>query len=532
MQLIYSKCFLVGINIWDCDIRFLVFDVGGVGLMLDLDRFFSFESKILYFRIVLFTGFLAYPLFGFVYRSYMAFSDPLPFSYRWVSSLFFLVLFVSTFFSNFIREKINDVLYFAVGFAFLQLVYFAFINDYSLNFALSVLIVIMILNFLFDGDFKLKYFNLFMVVSVFSSLLLASSIVDRFFYGSSVLFVVLISYYISRARYKSRKKFESLFQYSPAGLVRCNGKGKILDVNETFIDISGVESEDELVGLNVFDLLKLEGLDEDKLVSEGLDLPSVKKVEFPSGKESWIGFTFEPVDLKSDSETGFILAIQDVSRRKKAQEMEKLLHDLLRHDVRNKIQVAYGYQELLNEYDLPEEIEDYVKKSLNALEDGKNLINKVRTLMKLEESEKVEEIEINQIIKDSLSDMKERANEKGIEINYEEISCKVLGGILLKELFDNLLENSLDHSGCETVKISGRTSENKCIITVEDDGKGISDDKKEKIFEKGFKDSKTGGSGLGMYLVHEIISLYDGKIEVLDSEMGGVRFNVYLKRIG
>ncbi len=68
-------------------------------------------------------------------------------------------------------------------------------------------------------------------------------------------------------------------------------------------------------------------------------------------------------------------------------------------------------------------------------------------------------------------------------------------------------------------------------MTVEDDGKGIPDDIKDKIFKRGFKKSKEGGSGLGMYLVKEIAESYGGRIEVKDSEMGGARFDVNLKRV-
>ncbi|MFW6142563.1 MAG: sensor histidine kinase, partial [Candidatus Saliniplasma sp.] len=69
-----------------------------------------------------------------------------------------------------------------------------------------------------------------------------------------------------------------------------------------------------------------------------------------------------------------------------------------------------------------------------------------------------------------------------------------------------------------------------CIVTVEDDGKGIADDIKEKIFERGFKKGENAGSGLGMYLVKEIVESYGGSIDVKDSELGGARFDVILKR--
>jgi len=65
---------------------------------------------------------------------------------------------------------------------------------------------------------------------------------------------------------------------------------------------------------------------------------------------------------------------------------------------------------------------------------------------------------------------------------------------------------------------------------VEDNGKGIPDEKKDKIFERGFKDEETGGTGLGLYLAKQITENYDGNIEVKDSELGGARFDIYLQK--
>lgn len=108
--------------------------------------------------------------------------------------------------------------------------------------------------------------------------------------------------------------------------------------------------------------------------------------------------------------------------------------------------------------------------------------------------------------------------------------CKVRGGTLLEELFSNLLENSIIHSECDEIRISTRAEKDECVITVENNGKGIPKEDKEKIFKKGFKSGDTGGSGLGLYLVKEIAESYGGSIEVKDSEFGGARFDVHLKK--
>lgn len=188
-----------------------------------------------------------------------------------------------------------------------------------------------------------------------------------------------------------------------------------------------------------------------------------------------------------------------------------------------------GYLELLQGCDLPEEAEGFVRKAEEGIGDSMDLIEKVRTLRSIDREE-IEEVGISSIIKNVISERGSKAQEKDMEIEYEEISCNILGGVLLEELFSNLLENSIQHSGGDRIRITSREKEEECVITVEDDGKGIPDEYKDKIFERGFKSEESGGSGLGMHLVKKIIESYDGSIEVKDSELGGARFDVCLKR--
>ncbi|MFW6064919.1 MAG: sensor histidine kinase, partial [Candidatus Natronoplasma sp.] len=119
---------------------------------------------------------------------------------------------------------------------------------------------------------------------------------------------------------------------------------------------------------------------------------------------------------------------------------------------------------------------------------------------------------------------------EGIDIEVQTSGCKVKGGTLLQEMISNLVENSIKHSDCDKIRIKSECEGDECIVTVEDDGKGISDEVKEKIFDRGFTKGENAGSGLGMYLVKEIVGSYGGRVEVKDSELGGARFDVRLKK--
>lgn len=223
-------------------------------------------------------------------------------------------------------------------------------------------------------------------------------------------------------------------------------------------------------------------------------------------------------------------AREEIRRRKEAEEREKFLYSLLRHDVRNRTQVVQGYHELLRDTDLSEKQAKLLERAANGTREGIEIIEKVRTLREISGEEETEEVDIGFIIKSVVDERDIQASEEGINIKFEEFECEVEGGPLLEELFSNLLENSIVHSVCETIQISSEETEDKCVITVEDDGCGMDQGEMDKVFDKGYKKGETGGTGLGLYLVKEIAENYGGSVEVRDSKLGGARFDTHLKR--
>ncbi|KXA88888.1 hypothetical protein AKJ62_04235, partial [candidate division MSBL1 archaeon SCGC-AAA259D14] len=239
----------------------------------------------------------------------------------------------------------------------------------------------------------------------------------------------------------------------------------------------------------------------------------------------------KPISVTDSGKPEEVLVIaRNITSRKEAEEREDFLHSLLRHDVRNKAQVVRGYLELIEDYDLPEEVEDYLSKAEEATESSVGIIEKVRTLRDLSETEEMKKIELRSLIQNVIDEHEEVFSESVFELECEGEEIEVQGGPFLEELFSNLIENAVKHTDCDKIKISSKEEGDMSKVTVEDDGKGIPDDIKDRVFEKGFNDEKTGGSGLGLYLVREIAENYGGSVEVKDSELGGARFDVHLQK--
>ncbi|KXA92234.1 hypothetical protein AKJ64_03685 [candidate division MSBL1 archaeon SCGC-AAA259E17] len=332
---------------------------------------------------------------------------------------------------------------------------------------------------------------------------------------------------------KERERYEELFEGANEFIVTTDKEGYVKRVNERVKEFSGY-SEDELIGESI---LKIAHPDDEeryiefwKRILDGESPAYELKGESKDGSTTHIIVRGRPI-----VEDGEVVEIQynaqDITQRKRAENRRDFLHSLLRHDLRNKIQVVRGFLELMEDFDLPEEAEDYLEKASKGIRGGMTLIEKVKTLRKIEDEE-VEEVDLEPLIRGAVESCKSTTSEMDflIEVECSEEGCKVEAGPLLEAVFSNLLGNSVQHSGGSKVRISNESTDGEMVCIIEDDGKGIPDEEKDKIFEKGYKKGENAGTGLGMYLVKEITDTYGGSVEVRDSELGGARFDVHLKK--
>ncbi|MFP4051036.1 MAG: PAS domain S-box protein [Thermoplasmata archaeon] len=330
---------------------------------------------------------------------------------------------------------------------------------------------------------------------------------------------------------ESEKKFRSYVENSPYGVFVVDSEGNYIEVNEAACEMTGY-TEDELCNMKILDFVPLTPRNEAKETFEELLKTGEMRTELPYLKKDgsrnyWI---INAVKLSEDRYIGFTV---DITKRREAEERGEFLHSLLRHDVQNKTQLVKGYLDLLEEedVDLPDEAKNYIQKAKKATTLSDEIIEKVKKLKQIKQEDEIGEVEMDSLLDQILTEHKSQLEKEGIDIEVQTSGCKVKGGTLLQETISNLVENSIKHSDCDKIRIQAECEDNECVVTVEDDGKGIPDEAKEKIFERGFKEGENAGSGLGMYLVKEIVESYGGSVEVKDSELGGARFDVHLQRI-
>lgn len=102
----------------------------------------------------------------------------------------------------------------------------------------------------------------------------------------------------------------------------------------------------------------------------------------------------------------------------------------------------------------------------------------------------------------------------------------------LTSVVTNLIENAMKYSGqCETVGVKLFSKEDKVFLQVADHGIGIADDEKSRIFDKFYRvgsenTRNTKGTGLGLYIVKEVLDKHQASIKVKDNRPTGSIFEV------
>jgi len=328
-------------------------------------------------------------------------------------------------------------------------------------------------------------------------------------------------------------RFRRISEISPFAVILIDKKsGLIKDANKAAENLIECNRED-IIGQNY---LELHPEDEKEIIKEVINNNNSNELSF--SREFHINRYNDdeiPVEIMNstvkfgDDEVEYF-ALKDITFRKNMRDREDFLHSILRHDVKNKTQVIHGYLKLIKEYNIPEEARDYIARSIKTAEEGLDIINKVRTMSNLKRDIKMEDIELCSVV-DKVIEANEVIFEKReIETECDKKDIHVKGGPLIEELFSNIIDNAIKHADCDLLKISAEVLENKVEVRIEDDGKGIPDKVKNKLFRRGYKSGETAGSGLGLYIVKKIVDSYNGDIEVKDSDLGGVCFVISFKK--
>ena len=209
------------------------------------------------------------------------------------------------------------------------------------------------------------------------------------------------------------------------------------------------------------------------------------------------------------------------------------------HEFKTPLTAIEGYAMLLQDSTLPPaEREEYLNRILLNTHRLSTLVGNILMLSKIENKSLSEQsivFRLDEQIRQALLQLEPRWTEKRLELDVELDSVQYTGfEALCMQLWTNLIGNAVKFSPeGGTVRVLLRDRDTRIVVTVADEGEGMSEETQRHIFEKfyqGDTSHRSEGNGLGLALVKRIVAACEGSIAVESAPGEGAVFTLELPK--
>ena len=346
-----------------------------------------------------------------------------------------------------------------------------------------------------------------------------------------------IEHYIDITERKARESelraerglLDRILKTSPIGIVILDAEGRIDRANEQAEATFGL-TEARIAGRTYDDPdWRIRDADGDPIPSEELPVARVlatgepvygfeHAIVDPAGEEQWLSVNAAPITDADGSIRRVVCTVVDITDDRAAEcrlaeQNERLAEfaSIVSHDLRNPLNVVGGSLELAAETGEADHFER-ARRGLNRMED---LIADLLVLAREGHPlEAAESLRLGDVVAECWGTLP--TNGATLEIETE----RVVEGdrSRLRQLFENLFRNSIEHGGSSVTITVGDTDEG---FYVADDGPGVAPAIRENLFERGSTTSREG-TGLGLYIVTQVAEAHGWSVELADTD-GGTR---------
>ncbi len=330
----------------------------------------------------------------------------------------------------------------------------------------------------------------------------------------------------------SEEKYKQLAHLSSEGIIRTDARGDIVFVNPRVSEMSGYDI-DEMLGRSIFDFVDDRNADiiRKELMARTEGARGHYDVEFirHDGTPVSVSIGASPVKDESGKFIGSLATLIDLTQRKevetalmKANEKLRLLDAVTRHDIVNQLVILTGYLEVARDIIDQQKPKDYLAKANEAAMTIQDQLEFAKDYQ-MAGSKAPEWIDARLTLDSVLASIE--LGEITVESELE--GLELWADPMLEKAFLNLVDNAKRHGENITrIRFSYTVQDETAVIVVEDDGVGIPESDKERIFERGFGKN----TGLGLFLIREVLAITDFSIRETGESGRGARFEIVVPK--
>jgi signal transduction histidine kinase len=311
----------------------------------------------------------------------------------------------------------------------------------------------------------------------------------------------------------------------------------LIDANARVGEVSGRPRE-ELLGEHVEDLQEqyVSPSDRERFAA------AFDRIERPVSESERLTLTLEgkdgevPVDARFVRHKGkTVMVLRNLTEQKERErrltelsEELDVLNRVLRHDIRNDMNVVLGWAEELEPHIAPEGRESF-ENIVGAVRHTVGLTTEVRDLAEaITQGEEfpTRATPLADVISEALTKNRKKFETATFEVTGDLPRISVVGNEMLSSVFDNLFSNAVIHHDGDhpTVTIDVTVDGDTAVVRVADDGPGIPDSQKAVVFGRGEQGIDSPGTGIGLFLVDSLVTGFGGTVAIEDNEPRGAVF--------
>lgn len=365
--------------------------------------------------------------------------------------------------------------------------------------------------------------NVFIALAVFLAVLFAL-----------LMFIIRRHIRLVQASAESAKRISrEIAENAPVGIILLDEQLQIVNANPMIADFlhsSGSELLGKGIGLLLPELGEVGLRQTDD--SSGPKKRTALSIRRPSSKEEHLFDTTSWAVTEGSELKGFILLLRDVTDEVRLSRQKELLLETIAHDLKTPlIACNYTVEALLFEAEKQKnKDEEMLEEIRESIEDVLTMVKQLLEFSRYDDGVEVlsfENVDLAPAIKESIDVVRPLAQHHNVELvndlNGTNIAVRA-DRTAIVHLVSNLCTNAVKISPANTkVVVSASVDNNFVNVCVTDQGPGLTEEDREKIFRRFVKGDRTrasyGSSGLGLYLCNEIVRLLGGEIAV-ETELG------------
>ncbi len=349
-----------------------------------------------------------------------------------------------------------------------------------------------------------------------------------------------------------RERWEAVFRFTEEGIVIFDRGGTIVGFNPACTQITQYPPS-EAIGKPFTKIIKNVGPDSitgtsigsiERVLDEGVTIAkSEQLIENRGGTRVWTEISYSPIFDDAGRVTSGIAIIRNTTKDREVEEIKSDFISIVSHELRTPLTAIKGFLSMTLKHDFGSLTEKQYHYLSRVYQSNQRMIDLVEDLMDATyiESGKITlnitPVALDSVVAGVVSEVAGKGAAGGIMVNVrrrQRLPLVLADETRLHQIVLNLVDNAIKYSmpGTE-VEVGFRVAGDELVTTVTDHGVGIGKSQIERLFTKFGRifnplSVQAGGTGLGLYIVKNLVESHNGRIWVASVEGKGSKFNFSL----